>query len=97
MKVRITQDTEAQATYIYLIEGSTHSHTIEMPNGWNIDFDTDGNIRGIEILELLGSLVINDITRQPGEEAPGTFDCDLEALERRKVEHDDTPRNPHTD
>jgi uncharacterized protein YuzE len=67
MKLRITQDTEAQATYIYLVEGTKHSHSVEMPNGWVFDFDTDGNVRGIEILELMKSCVVNDITRKDGE------------------------------
>jgi uncharacterized protein YuzE len=62
MKIRITQDTEAQATYIYLQEGAKFSHTISLPNDVNVDIDTDGNIIGIEVLELVSTLLVHDIT-----------------------------------
>lgn len=68
MKLRITQDREANASYIYLQEGATFARTIDPPNGVNVDIDVNGNIIGIEILELL-EVVVLDITRSEEEQA----------------------------
>jgi uncharacterized protein YuzE len=64
MKLRITQDREANATYVYFREGATHERTECLPNGVNVDYDADGNLLGVEVLELVDELVIVDLTRR---------------------------------
>jgi uncharacterized protein YuzE len=65
MKIRITQDQEAAATYIYLQEGATHGRTVTMADDLtNIDFDTDGNVVGIEIMDLPSHIIVDDVTNR---------------------------------
>lgn len=64
MEIRITQDTEAHATYIYVAKRAPVARTEELPNGVDLDFDADGNLLGIEVLELVTTLLLDDITNR---------------------------------
>jgi uncharacterized protein YuzE len=68
MKIRITQDKQAGATYIHLREGmgDTFSHTNCCAGSVNVDMSTDGHVMGIEVwCELVESIVVDDITADP--------------------------------
>lgn len=74
MDIRITQDTEAGATYIAVqkTRSGCVARTQELPNGMNLDFDADGNLIGIEFLDLVTTLLVDDITNrrhQPAKSA----------------------------
>ena len=60
MPVRVTYDAESNAAYIYLADepalGWRHGETVPLPLGpnnrmVNVDFDDDGRLMGIEVLD----------------------------------------------
>jgi uncharacterized protein YuzE len=59
MKVRY--DEEADALYIGLRKGEYHKSD-EIKEGFILDYDTDGNIVGIEILEASSNLAPADLS-----------------------------------
>ena len=49
--MRITYDSKANAVYIYLSENADHFETRQVDPDINLDFDTSGRLRGIEVLD----------------------------------------------
>lgn len=54
--MRITYDNETDSAYIYMIEDSEAVRTTTTDDGVNLDFDEDGLLIGIEILDAKGKL-----------------------------------------
>ena len=59
--MRIRYDEEADALYIKLQEGGYHESD-EIKDGFILDYDADGNIIGIEILDASAHLAIADLS-----------------------------------
>ena len=59
--MRIRYDEEADALYIKLQEGGYHESD-EIKDGCILDYDADGNIIGIEILDASAHLAIADLS-----------------------------------
>ena len=49
--MRITYDSKADAVYIYLSEDADHFETRQVDPDINLDFDTSGRLRGVEVLD----------------------------------------------
>ena len=68
--MRITYDSKADAVYIYLSENADHFETRQVDPDINLDFDTSGRLRGVEVLDaskrlnldqlLLGAELLDD-------------------------------------
>ena len=54
--MRITYDNETDSAYIYLVEDSEVARTTGTEDGINLDFDEDGMLLGIEVLDAKGKL-----------------------------------------
>ena len=59
--MRIRYDEEADALYIKLQEGGYHESD-EIKDGFILDYDIDGNIIGIEILDASTHLAITELS-----------------------------------
>lgn len=49
--MRLAYDAEADAAYLYLVEGEKAARTVAATNDVNLDFDADGRLIGIEVLD----------------------------------------------
>jgi uncharacterized protein YuzE len=49
--VKITYDKEADAVYIYVTDGP-YAHGKKLDDQRRIDYDSDGDVRGIELLNV---------------------------------------------
>jgi hypothetical protein len=65
MKIRMTTDGEASATYLYLNEGTPVARTecLEGEPMTNLDLSAEGTLVGVEVLELPKAFVWNEIGR----------------------------------
>jgi len=59
--MRVRYDEEADALYIKLQEGGYHESD-EIKDGFILDYDIDGNIIGIEILDASAHLAVADLS-----------------------------------
>jgi uncharacterized protein YuzE len=59
--MRVRYDEEADALYIKLQEGGYHESD-EIKDGFILDYDIDGNIIGIEILDASSHLAVADLS-----------------------------------
>ncbi|NIA09561.1 MAG: DUF2283 domain-containing protein [Nitrospiraceae bacterium] len=59
--MRVRYDEEADALYIKLQEGGYHESE-EIKDGFILDYDIDGNIIGIEILDASSHLAVADLS-----------------------------------
>ena len=59
--MRVRYDEEADALYIKLREGEYHESD-EIRDGFILDYDVDGNIIGIEILDASSHLAVADLS-----------------------------------
>ena len=59
--MRVRYDEEADALYIKLQEGG-HHESDEIKDGFILDYDIDGNIIGIEILDASSHLAVTDLS-----------------------------------
>jgi uncharacterized protein YuzE len=59
--MRVRYDEEADALYIKLQEGGYHESD-EIKDGFILDYDIDGNIIGIEILDASTHLAVADLS-----------------------------------
>jgi len=59
--MRVRYDEEADALYIKLQEGGYHESD-EIKDGFILDYDIDGNIIGIEILDASIHLAVADLS-----------------------------------
>jgi len=59
--MRVRYDEEADALYIKLQEGGYHESD-EIKDGFILDYDIDGNIIGIEILDASAHLAAADLS-----------------------------------
>lgn len=59
--MRVRYDEEADALYIKLREGEYHESD-EIRDGFIIDYDVDGNIIGIEIIDASSHLAVADLS-----------------------------------
>jgi len=59
--MRVRYDEEADALYIKLQEGGYHESD-EIKDGFILDYDIDGNIVGIEILDASSHLAVADLS-----------------------------------
>ncbi len=59
--MRVRYDEEADALYIKLQEGGYHESD-EIKDGFILDYDIDGNIIGIEILDASAHLTVADLS-----------------------------------
>jgi len=59
--MRVRYDEEADALYIKLQEGGYHESD-EIKDGFILDYDINGNIIGIEILDASSHLAVADLS-----------------------------------
>ena len=64
--MRITYDSKADAVYIYLSENADHFETRQVDPDINLDFDTSGRLRGVEVLDASKRLNLDQLL--PGAE-----------------------------
>ena len=64
--MRITYDSKADAVYIYLSDDADHFETRQVDPDINLDFDTSGRLRGVEVLDASKRLDLDQLL--PGAE-----------------------------
>ena len=64
--MRITYDSKADAVYIYLSDDADHFETRQVDPDINLDFDTSGRLRGVEVLDASKRLNLDQLL--PGAE-----------------------------